>query len=381
MSELLLEYFFTFVMITGSANMLPEALMKNVGTIMLGIIITACALLPLSAETKPTFEYGGTQLFTESTNYEDGYDLQGGSLQKYNTRSWMPRTCVTGYVNFSENSRLRLSLDSYGFDKHSNGFYKTSWVFFSFLYWELKDVLGAGSSMKVGLFGTPWPNWEDKVWNYRVISSSLLSSQGITNPQDRGIGFEGNVFEGLEYAVAFVGGQGIYDVDKDNIINTEARLTYALTKEVKLSVGGGSGSRAVDYGVPDYYSYTARYGVGNIHYKSKTYVLSYTVANTDRFDSDFMVDGRTYKSYGETTGKASSVATVWNFFDNFDLIGRQDTLDPDIAAEDDSLIRSFAGFGYRSGEFLKAALTQQCDRNAASNTAYHKIVGNMELRF
>lgn len=344
------------------------------------LVILLLLFLSVGFAEKPLFEYGSTQIFSNSTSYDDGYDKNGLPLERYNVRSELTRYCVTGYMNFNENSRIRASVDYGGFYKHSSGFNESSWVFLAFLYYEQMKFMGI-DSVKIGLFGTPWANWEDKIWNYRVISRSLLNDQGMTNPQDRGIGFESKINDKWDYALSFTSGQGIFGPEIDKVTNTEYRLTYALTDAVKVSFGGGSGAKAIDYGYPQYYSYTTKYGVRNIYYKASQFVLSYTFVETYKLDDDFSVNGVVKKTAGETRGKASSITGVYNLLPIVDILGRLDTIDNDIQTGDDVTRKSICGVAFHQNDNLKIALTKQALRSEAANTATHTTNLDIEVKF
>jgi len=343
-------------------------------------IIVLLMFLSVGLAEKPLFEYGSTQIFSNTTSFSDGYDKNGLPLERYNVRSELTRTFVTGYLNFNENSRIRASVDYTGFYKNSNGFNESSWVFFAFLYYEQLKFMGI-DSIKIGLLGTPWANWEDKIWNYRVISRSLLADQGITNSQDRGFGLESKINDKLDYAVSFTSGQGIFGPEIDKITTTEYRLSYALTDAVKLSLGGGSGAKAIDYGYPQYYSYTTKYGVRNIYYKAQPFVLSYTFMETYKLDDDFAVNGVVKKTAGETRGKASSIIGIYNLLPIIDLIGRLDTVDNNIEQPEDVTRKSICGLAFHQNDSLKVAVTKQAMRSDSANTATHTTNLDIELKF
>jgi hypothetical protein len=231
------------------------------------------------------------------------------------------------------------------------------------------------------LMSTPWLNWEDKIWGYRFVCRSLLGDNSISVPQDRGISFEGRLGETFDYALTFTDGQGIFQPDIDGIVTTEFRGTYSFNPNVKFSLGGGSGTKATDYAYPEYYSATYKYGVANIYYKAKPYTVSYTLLQTYRLDSDYVVNGISYSTESEKNGKGSSFSLVWNVTDNWDLLGRQDFLDLSIETPYDAMRKSICGIGWHYGDNMRLAVTKQAVLSDSTSTALHTTVLNSELKF
>lgn len=338
-------------------------------------------ILTIAWAEKPMFEFGG-QFFLDTTAYDDGYTKNNRQpLTDYNYRSEFLRTSLFGFVNFAEDSRIRWVVDTAPFHRASNGFALDTWAFFSFLYYEKLHFLGIDST-KVGLFATPWTGWEDKIWNYRMLSRTVLSDLGIAQPQDRGFGFESKLTDKLEYAIAYMGGQGIYTEDYDTILNTEARLTYTLTDTLKASIGGSSGARAIKYGSNSIYSYTYGYNAANLHYKAAPYIASWTVFGTKRIDDDYTHRGTTKQTAGTTYGKGSSVTGIWNAYETYDLIGRVDRYDSNIEIANDLQTKTICGIGYRAWQDnFKVTLTKQSLVQESAALATHTTHLNLELKF
>lgn len=321
-----------------------------------------------TVSAKDLFEYGGVKIYGEAKNYEDGYDNNGRPLEHWNTKSGLTRTYVTTYMNFSEDSKVRLTLDSGGFRKHSSGFYKSSWVFVKYLYWEVKGY-GGIDKILVGQHPNPWISYEDKIWGYRFISKSLLDDQQITHSADRGIGFIGSPQEDFEYAVSFVSGEGYKHDDANAVINTEGRITYDLGKGFFFSLGAGTGSKAETWPYDKYYTF--KYGASNISYKVAPFIVSYTGLNTYT-ETDLS---------GETIGKGSNFTSVVNVWEGIDLIGRIDKLDGDIKTPDDISTKTIAGAAYKFDKNFKIALTKQTTASETNNVANHINYFNLEWRF
>ena len=117
-----------------------------------------------------------------------------------------------------------------------------------------------------------------------MLSKSALDLYKVTNSADRGISFASDIKKGLSYEVAVIGGEGYKVADLDNKYNLEARLSKALTDDVTLSIGGGTGWRALagDKKTPSNQDLDEverqDFTVANINFKrKKDLILSFTV--------------------------------------------------------------------------------------------------------
>lgn len=325
-------------------------------------------LITCPAMSKDLFEYGGSKIYGEFKNYDDGEDNNGESLTKRGAQGSLTRTYLTGYMNFNDKNRIRLTLDSGGYEKHSSGFYKNSWVFVKYLYLEMKDVLGADRIL-IGQHGHPWIDYADKIWGYRVISKSFLEDQKIAHSADRGLGIIKTVNGALEYAISFVGGEGYKHDDANSVINTEARFTHKVEEGFEYSLGGGTGAKAVNWPYDEYYTF--RYGAFNVNYKRASWIFSYTALGTFA-ETD---------QNGESRGKGSSAVLVWNAIGKYDLIGRIDKFDPDLQVADDQKVKTIMGVAYKLDKSLKFVLSKQTELNELTATVEHINQFNIEAKF
>jgi hypothetical protein len=352
---------------------------KKVKKILISLTILILTAAVVFAE-KPFLEYGGSMIYVDTTSYQDqrDYDGEGRSKLDRNVHTQLSRTYVTGYMNFSETSKIRLTLDSGGYEKDSDGFYKNSYVFVKYLYWEGKKIWKF-SKVKVGQIGTPWVGFEDKIWGYRSISKSVLDKFGVDNSADRGLGVEGKLADKLSYSLACIGGAGYKWPDSDGKMTTAYRFTYELAAGLKASVGGFDGTKAFDKRYEEYYSY--RGSMGNIHYKVKPLTLSYTFFGTRKGYAP--ITGVTTEA-GVNQGKGSSVTAVYQVVKNIELIGRLDTYDADVNVADDVQKYSIIGVGCKPLDNVKLAITQQAEITEAGEemmTVDHVAKFNAEIKF
>ncbi|MBU0581431.1 MAG: hypothetical protein KKA19_09675 [Candidatus Margulisbacteria bacterium] len=329
---------------------------------------------------KPLFEYGGSTIFLDTTSYQDqhNYDGNGRPKELRNLFTELTRTYLTGYMNFSDDSRIRLTLDSGGYQKDTDGYYKNSYVFVKYLYWESKNILGF-DKLTIGQIETPWIGWEDKIWENRFMAKSVLDAYGIDNSADRGIMVSSKIGDKVEYAVAVMGGAGYKWPDQDGKWNTEARISYKLADGLQASIGGNTGTKLYDQRYSEYY--TNKIGMANLNYKLKPFIVSYTVFGTYKLDS---IIGGVSAQEGETRGKGSSVTAIYNVFGDVDLVGRLDTLDANIETPDDVRKDSILGATYKVNDTVKLGLSQQATTQETGEkmmTVTHVAKFNAQITF
>lgn len=325
---------------------------------------------------KDMFEYGGTTLFLENQQYQDGYRFDHNATGK-NTY-YTQRTYLTGYYNYDDQNRVRLTLDSSGYHavKNQNNLdsaaidnHVDNWVFVKYLYWESGSFSNWFDKLYVGQIETPWIGYEEKIWGKRFMAKSLLDLYGVTNSADRGIGIKSKVLGGSgEYYVVIDTGNGYKVQSVSNRYNLEGRYTHNLSDKLSVSVGGGTGWLALKglttmpSSLQDW-AEVARvdYEVGNIAYKDKgNIILTATVYNK-------IVDNDGPRQGTITHSSGSSIAAVKTLLPKLDLIARLDNIDPDASVAGDKTQKSIIGASYDINDNISVAYSMQADSNEYKN--------------
>ncbi|MBU0580717.1 MAG: hypothetical protein KKA19_06040 [Candidatus Margulisbacteria bacterium] len=327
---------------------------------------------------KAGYEYGGSQIYLENKTYDDGYGNDGKSLKGSNHFS-ATRLYLTNYYYFSDNTLVRLTLDSTGQKMGNNGVdYENSWIFVKYLYVEFKN-LGWADSLYIGQIANPWTNWEDKIWGYRIIAKSLLDDTGITQSTDRGMSWLKKIDKKSECQFALVGGEGYKQPDYNRDINFEGRYTYEVVDNIKMSVGTGAGTKANNTALPSSTADWAdknsvSYLVGNIHYKTKDTIVSLTSAG-------YVVDNDSQRNGTITKSVGNSITGVQKLIDNLNLIGRLDNYDPDKSLPENNVQKSIIGLGYKVNEDLQLVVNKQASIYDRTNTVVHINYFQAEVLF
>jgi len=215
------------------------------------------------------------------------------------------------YVNvlgkFADGISTRVTVDI----AHAAAASQTYRLKYAFAAW---NPSGSALTYKMGLFTTPWIDWEEALWDYRMQGPTILDRNGYLTSSNFGIGADGNVnHEQVDFQVGvFDNGSystGIGDQRKDiegrvsvRAMNTDdmsrvGGLRVTAFGQVGKPVGGGTRSRFV----------------GMVSYKSKAVTLAALGALTSDSTapgSTVIVKGEVFGAYGVYHFSGSPVALI-----------------------------------------------------------------------
>jgi len=173
---------------------------------------------------------------------------------------------------------------------------------------------GSALTYKMGLFTTPWIDWEEALWDYRMQGPTILDRNGYLSSSNFGIGADGNVnHEQVDFQVgAFDNGSystGLGDQRKD----IEGRVSVrAMNSDDMSRVGGLRITAFGQVGKPVGGGTRSRF-VGMVSYKSKTLTLAALGALTSDSTapgSTVIVKGEVFGGYGVYHFSGSPVALI-----------------------------------------------------------------------
>jgi hypothetical protein len=205
---------------------------------------------------------------------------------------------------------------------------------------------GSALTFKLGEVHTPWLDWEEALWDYRMQGQMAMERGGYLSSSDFGAGVDGkwkkdfvNLQVGLYNGENYNKGTG--DQRKDAMGRVSVRLKPS---DDGSRVGGlrltgyGHVGKPTGGGIRDRW-------IGMLSYKSKMVTLAGEYARTkDRLDAP--------PAPGTPTGTIDG--NVWSFFGVVDipnsraaLIGRLDLTDPNTDISDNRQTRFIAGASYQ----------------------------------
>ena len=213
-------------------------------------------------------------------------------------------------------------------------------------------ALGLGDtplSLKLGQMQTPWVEFEEALWDYRMQGTIALDRNGYLTSSDFGFGVDGSFAGGdVTLQSGVYNGEGYQRTPGDKRKDVAARLTArVLDTDDESRTGGLLVSVFGHTGKPTGGGIRQR-ALAMVSYRSKLLTLAVEGALTrDRSDEDVPAEPT-------TEGRVITAFTVLRIPQSpFAVIGRVDDVNPDIDNPDDRRTRFIAGVSYQVSPNLR----------------------------
>lgn len=203
-------------------------------------------------------------------------------------------------------------------------------------------------TFKFGQMHTPWVDWEEHLWDYRMQGQQAIERGGYLSSSDFGAGVDGNWgFDRVNMQVGIYNGENYNRAPGDKGKDLMARLSVKL---VNTDEGGRDGGvRVTGYGHigrPNGGGKRDRF-MGSLSYRSKMLTLAGIVAAVK--DSSLVV---TVPPTAPTPLKKGRVISAFGVLRvppsyKFQIIGRLDSTDPSTSTDNDRQTRIIAGVAYQ----------------------------------
>ena len=221
------------------------------------------------------------------------------------------------------------------------------------LAYRLKYAYGAYTpkdspiTFKLGQMQTPWIEFEETLWDYRMQGTVAVDRNGYMSSSDFGAGIDGSwVQEAVSFQAGVYNGEGYNRTPGDKGKDVMGRLSVRLLATDEASrTGGLRVSGYGQHGSPTGGGVRQR-ALGMLSYRSKLVTLAGEYAMTrDRLDNPpapalpdlATIEGRVVTAFGVLRIPRSPVS----------LIARVDLVDPDTEAADDQRTRYIGGVAYQ----------------------------------
>lgn len=244
------------------------------------------------------------------------------------------------YVNitgkFDHGVSTRITTDLY---RNSDGNYNIRLKYAYVTFTPAKSRV----SFRFGQTQTPWIDWEEGLWGYRMQGPIAVDRGGFLTSADLGLAVDINGKDNVANAqLALVNGEGYHSGEGDSHKDAEARVSVRLAKSddsgtrggLRLTVYGGVGA-PTGGGVRDR-------AIGAITYKSSLVTLGgeYALASTRKGDA--------------TPSNPTVKAHIASFFgvlnvpkSNVGFIGRVDVVNPNTDATNAGHTIVIGGISYK----------------------------------
>ena len=198
-------------------------------------------------------------------------------------------------------------------------------------------------TFKLGQMHTPWIDWEEHLWDYRMQGQQAVERAGYMSSSDFGAGVDGNWdYEKVNMQVGIFNGENYNRTPGDKGKDLMGRVSVRV---LATDEGGRDGGlRLTGYGQigrPNGGGTRNRF-IGMVSYRSKLLTLAGQLAATkDTALGPPLVatkKGRVISTFG-----VLRIPPTYKF----QIIGRFDSTDPNTSASDDRTSRIIAGLAYQ----------------------------------
>ena len=247
------------------------------------------------------------------------------------------------YINvlgrFSGGVTTRVTGDIYRNPSDSSLSYRLKYAFATY------TPQGSPLTFKVGQIHTPWLDWEEALWDYRVQGQMALERGGYVSSADFGVGADGKWGpDKVNAQVVLVNGEnynkGTGDQGKDGMIRVSARV---MDTDDSSRVGGLRITGYAQIGRPTTGGQRQRF-LGMASYRSRQITLAAEFAAVrDSLTGGALVTGRVISAFGVYHLTGSKLA----------IIGRFDSTDPNSNVASDRQSRVIGGVSYQHSPNLR----------------------------
>jgi hypothetical protein len=238
-------------------------------------------------------------------------------------------------------------------------------------------------TLRFGQTQTPWVDWEEGLWDYRMQGTVALERNKYLSSSDFGAAVDGTWgFERLSFQAGVYNGENYNGGTGDQRKDFMARASFRLVEsDFAGRVGGLRITGYAQSGKPTGGGERQRF-IGMASYRSKRLTLAGEFAATK--------DSNTAVSLTQVKGHVISGFGVLNIPNTrFALVGRVDVVDPNIdgAATNDKLTRFIAGVSYTHSPNLRIlADIDNVDREGGStvnafNATRSQALFQLEYKF
>lgn len=197
---------------------------------------------------------------------------------------------------------------------------------------------GSSLTYKFGLIQTPFLDWEEALWDYRMEGSMALDRNGKLFSADFGAGIDGNFNKDqVNGQLVVVNGEGYAGGPDDNRKDIEARVSYRVSNTDDASRVGGL--RVTGYlGLGKTGAGNRNRYLGMLSYRSTQATLAGEFASTDD---------------GGVKGSVLSVFGVYHATPKAAAIARVDLYDPNTSTSPNKQTRFIGGASYQLSPNLR----------------------------
>ena len=302
---------------------------SGVGLLLFAVASNAAAQAPttsVSGVGYAQFVY----MAKDTANHLNTFDVTRAYINVQGSFAYGIKTRVTGDVYRNTDGSLAYRLK------------------YAFATWTPRDGKSP-LTFKFGQMHTPWLDWEENLWDYRMQGQMAMERPGYLSSSDFGAGVDGNwAFDKVNMQVGIYNGENYNKPTGDKQKDVMGRVSVRL---MGTNQGGKSGGlRLTGYGQigkPTGGGRRNRF-IGMLSYRSKVLTAAAEYASTK--------DTASAPTAGLRKGRVISLYSVVRVpKSKVQLIGRFDSTDPNTASGviNDRTSRIIAGAAYQFSDNLR----------------------------
>jgi hypothetical protein len=301
------------------------------------ILAIAVATMPLAAQGSPSPWSVGATVYAQYV-----FQMKDTASPKQNNFD-----VTRGYVNligrFSGGVYTRLTVDLFsvtGAAGNATGSYAYR-LKYAYAAWTPTN---SPLTYRFGMTQTPWLDWEEALWDYRMQGTMAMDRNGYLTASDLGFAIDGKWnSDRVNFSADVVNGQG-YHATSDGHKDVQGRLSVRVMDTNDSSrVGGLRVTAYAATGKPSGGG-TRNRVLGMLSYRSKEYTLAAEAAATRDSTAGVLRDGHVYSAFGVYHVPRSGVS----------VIARVDAVTPTVGGNRQT--RYIAGISYQINPQLRALL-------------------------
>lgn len=311
---------------------------RSVSTGLRGLAIASALVLPSALHAQ-----GQTQVIVSGVGYlQYAYQLKDTANHVNNFD--VTRAYVNLIGRFAGGVGARVTLDVNRPAGDNSLRYRLKYAFATY------TPTASPLTFKLGMIHTPWVDFEETLWEYRMQGTTALDRNGYLTSSDLGVGVDGKWGpDKVNMQVAFVNGESYSGGPGDQRKDVEGRVSVRLLGTDDSSrVGGLRISGYGGYGKPTTGGQRNRF-LGMLSYKTKQITLAGELATTK--------DSVTGTPTPSVTGRVITAFGVYKVPNSkIGLIARVDIVDPNTSAASDKQTRIIGGVSYQLSPNLRLLL-------------------------
>jgi len=214
---------------------------------------------------------------------------------------------------------------------------------------------GSSLTYKLGLLHTPWLDWEEALWDYRMQGTMATERGGYTTSADFGAGIDGKWNnDQVNGQLTLVNGEGYSGGTGDKRKDVQLRLSVRVMNTDDASrVGGLRLSGYAGIGKVTGGGDRNRF-IGLVSYRSKQFTLAGEFASTKDTVSPVGADSLNLGGGANATGRILSAFGVVHLPNSkVSAIARVDVIDPNTSTSPNKLTRFIGGVSYQVNANLR----------------------------